>query len=94
MTTERFIAVGEQGLRLASEDGITWQHPQTGKDGEVYRAVCFGKGRAVALGTYGGRSIFAATTDGAKWQTDAKDGRDLGPTIGFAGVAGPRQGPV
>ncbi|MBY0525688.1 MAG: hypothetical protein K2R98_19945 [Gemmataceae bacterium] len=85
MPTDHFVAVGEQGLRLFSTDGTDWKQRQTGKDGEVYRAACFGKGRAVVLGTYGGRSIFASTSDGEKWQTDSKDGRDLGTvrSLGF-----------
>lgn len=83
MATDLFIAVGEQGLRLTSPDGTTWKQAQLGKDGEVYRAACFGKGRAVVLGTYGGRSIFASTSDGEKWQTDSKDGRDMGAVRGL-----------
>jgi hypothetical protein len=80
--TPLFLAVGEQGLRMVSADGVTWQHVQTGKDGEVYRAACFGKGRAVALGTYGGQSIFASTADGVKWQTLAREDRNEGPVRG------------
>ena len=55
--------------RMSSTDGIAWKQLQTGKDGEVYRAVCFGNNRFVALGTYGGDNLFSTTTDGATWQT-------------------------
>ena len=68
-TRTLFVAVGENGLRMASADGVAWKHLQSGKEGEVYRAVCFGDGRFVALGTYGGDNLFSVTTDGATWQT-------------------------
>jgi len=70
-----FVAVGQQGLRISSADGLTWQHAQEGKEGEVYRGVAFGGGRFVAVGTYGGANLFAATTDGAAWKTSTKDGK-------------------
>lgn len=71
----RFLAVGHSGLRLFSADGTTWSAPQTGKEGEVYRAAAFGNGRAVAVGTYGGVNILAVTKDGQKWETGTKDGK-------------------
>jgi hypothetical protein len=74
-TSTRFLAVGHNGLRIVSTDGTTWQDEQTGKEGEVYRAACFGKGIGVAVGTYGGVNIFAATRDGKKWETSTKDGK-------------------
>ena len=74
-TTPRFVAVGQNGLRLASEDGIAWKDLQVGKEGETYRAVAQGDGRFVAVGSYGGDNIFAASTDGAAWQTAKKDAR-------------------
>lgn len=73
-----FVAVGHNGLRLASEDGKTWSPPQTGKDGEVYRAAAFGDGAFAAVGSYGGKNIMAATRDGAAWtlaDNDAKYSR-------------------
>lgn len=68
-----FVAVGHQGQRLISTNGIDWSNLQTGKEGEVYRAVYFGNGRYVAVGTYGGNNIFAASSDGVTWQTFSKD---------------------
>jgi photosystem II stability/assembly factor-like uncharacterized protein len=70
-----FVAVGHQGLRLTSRDGESWSEPIYGKEGEVYRGVCFGKGRFVAFGSYGGANIFAATTNGADWSTAQQDAK-------------------
>lgn len=69
----RFVAVGHHGLRLASEDGAAWKEIQVGKEGETYRAVAHGNGRFVAVGSYGGNNIFAASPDGFTWQTVPKD---------------------
>ena len=44
-----FLAVGHDGLRMTSTDGSTWSNVATGKEGEVYRAACFGR-RAVRGG--------------------------------------------
>jgi hypothetical protein len=68
-----FVAVGHQGQRIISVDGSEWKDRQLGKEGEVYRAVCCGNGRCVAVGSYGGSNIFASTVDGAVWKTSQKD---------------------
>jgi len=73
--TSRFVAVGHRGLRMVSQDGRTWTDAQTGKEGEVYRAVSFGNGRFAAVGSFGGANITASTTDGATWQTGTRDAR-------------------
>jgi photosystem II stability/assembly factor-like uncharacterized protein len=70
-----FLAVGHNGLRITSSDGTKWGEPVLGKEGEVYRGVCFGDGRVVAYGSYGGVNIFAATTDGQTWQTTQHDAK-------------------
>lgn len=70
-----FVAVGQQGVRIISPDGKTWLREQTGKEGEVYRAIAFGNGRYVAVGTFGGKNIFASSTDCQKWETSSKDGK-------------------
>jgi hypothetical protein len=70
-----FVAVGEQGLRMVSPDGIDWRHPATGREGEVYRAVCFGASRFVALGTYGGDNLFSTSKDGRTWETVQRTSR-------------------
>lgn len=69
----RFVAVGHRGLRTYSDDGTHWSRPVLGKEGEIYRAVCFGNGRWAAVGTYGGWNILATTTDGATWKTLAQN---------------------
>lgn len=68
-----FVAVGQNGQRTVSPDGVNWSTPQAGKEGEVYRAVCFGNGRFVAIGSFGGDNIFATTTDGTTWETSKQD---------------------
>ena len=70
-----FVAVGHHGLRLSSRDGSKWTHLQTGKEGEIYRAVAYGQRRFVAVGSYGGAHIFAATTNGETWDTSTQDAR-------------------
>jgi hypothetical protein len=69
-----FVAVGQDGLRITSRDGRKWEHAQTGKEGETYRAVCWGNNRFAAVGSYGGGNILASSTDGVKWKTAFKDG--------------------
>jgi len=70
-----FVAVGHNGQRVVSENGADWKNLQLGKEGEVYRAVAFGSGVAVAVGNFGGSNIFGATRDGAAWQTSTRDGQ-------------------
>ncbi|QDU28244.1 hypothetical protein ETAA8_33440 [Anatilimnocola aggregata] len=70
-----FVAVGHRGLRMTSTDGKTWSNAQTGKEGEVYRAVSFGNGRFAAVGTFGGANIYASTADGTTWQTGTRDAK-------------------
>jgi hypothetical protein len=70
-----FIAVGHNGARIASPDGREWKFVQAGKEGEVFRCVVTGGGRAVAVGSYGGANIFASSTDGKEWKTGTKDGK-------------------
>jgi hypothetical protein len=70
-----FVAVGEHGSRMSSADGIAWKHLNIGKEGEVYCGVCFGQGRFVVLGTYGGDNLFSTTTDGMKWRVEKRTSR-------------------
>ena len=62
-------------MRLSSSDASQWTHIQTGKEGEIYRAVAFGNGRFAAVGSYGGSNIFASTADGESWDTSTQDAR-------------------
>ena len=64
-----FVAVGLDGLRIASSDGLKWTDTQTGREGESYRAVAFGNGLCVAVGSFGGDNIMATTADGKTWKT-------------------------
>ncbi len=90
-----FIAVGQHGQRLTSVDGVEWKNLQLGKEGETFRAIAFGNGRFVAVGSYGGNNIVAATTDGITWQQASKDAKYVayirGLTFGdklFVGLGG------
>lgn len=90
-----FVAVGHQGLRTVSENGADWKNAQVGKEGEIYLAVCAGLGRFVAVGSYGGSNIHAASTDGVTWKTAVRDVKYVkyvrGVTLGkdkFLGVGG------
>lgn len=69
MPSPLFVAVGQDGLRLASADGVTWTDKHLGKEGETYRAAAAGNGLVVAIGSYGGDNILAATADGKAWKT-------------------------
>ena len=68
MAKSLFVAVGQDGLRIASEDSIKWINQQTGRDGEFYRSVAFGNGVCLSVGSFGGANIIAATTDGVAWK--------------------------
>ncbi|MDB6175822.1 MAG: hypothetical protein JWL59_5133 [Chthoniobacteraceae bacterium] len=70
-----FVAVGQNGYRIASQDGVDWKNLQIGKEGETYRAVAFGLGRFVAVGSYGGDNIYAASSDGVAWETGKKEAK-------------------
>lgn len=70
-----FVAVGHDGTRLTSPDGATWTEAARGKEGEVFRAVAFGGGRCVAVGTYGGKNLFSSSADGKTWTFGSKDGK-------------------
>ena len=70
-----FVAVGHDGLRLTSNDGLDWKNRQLGKEGEVYRAVAFGNDVFAAVGGFGGRNIMAATRDGTAWTTSGNDAK-------------------
>ena len=71
----RFVAVGHDGLRVASPDGRTWTDPQLGREGETFNCVAAGGGRVVAAGRFGGDNQIAVTADGEAWQSIKKDAK-------------------
>lgn len=73
--TNLFVAVGLDGLRVASADGATWADAQTGREGESYRAVAFGNGVCAAVGSFGGDNILATTADGKTWKTGKQEAK-------------------
>ncbi|HSI36357.1 MAG: WD40/YVTN/BNR-like repeat-containing protein [Phycisphaerae bacterium] len=70
----KFVAVGHNGLRVTSADGVTWDKPQVGKEGETYRAVAYGNGAFAAVGGFGwGDQLMAVSPDdGATWRVSVK----------------------
>jgi hypothetical protein len=71
-----FVAAGYQGQRIVSTNGRDWTDHQVGKEGEIYRTIAFGKGRAVTLGSFGGGNIYTSTADGKTWEPRGfKDGK-------------------
>jgi hypothetical protein len=79
-----FIAVGQDGLRLASADGSAWGERQTGREGENYRAAAGGNGLLAAVGNYGGDNILAATADGKAWRTGKHEAKYVNFLRGLA----------
>ncbi len=69
-----FIAVGQNGQRIISENGVDWTHTEVGKEGETWRVITSGNGRFVAAGSYGGTNIFGTTTDGVTWEYSKHEG--------------------
>jgi hypothetical protein len=69
-----FIAVGQNGQRITSENGTDWINSQTGKEGETWRVITSGGGRFVAAGNFGGTNIFGMTSDGAAWEFSRHEG--------------------
>lgn len=70
-----FVAAGQDGLRISSQDGAVWKEAQLGKEGETYRAITSGNGIIAAVGSYGGDNIFASTADGVAWDTGKKEAK-------------------
>lgn len=69
-----FLAVGQNGQRLVSDNGTDWRDSQVGKEGETWRVVAHGGGRFVAAGSFGGTNIFGTTTDGVTWEFSKHEG--------------------
>jgi hypothetical protein len=69
-----FIAVGQNGQRITSENGTEWINSQAGKEGETWRVIASGGGRFVAAGNFGGTNIFGATSDGVTWEFSKHEG--------------------
>lgn len=67
LTGPVFVAVGENGLRAVSRDGLAWSHVRHGREGEVLSTACFGGGKCVVAGRFGGDGSFLSTSDGVAW---------------------------
>ncbi|QDU73124.1 hypothetical protein Pan97_00910 [Bremerella volcania] len=63
-----FIAYGQQGLRIASVDGRTWSEPIVEKNNYYFKGCQYAQNRFVAFATYGGKTLFFSSPDGANWE--------------------------
>jgi len=75
MTTEQplngpvFVATGESGMRVFSQDGKTWTHLQTDREGVLLKYVCFQSGRCFTGGRFGGELVTYDSVDAVNWNT-------------------------
>ncbi|MFN3649836.1 MAG: WD40/YVTN/BNR-like repeat-containing protein [Armatimonadota bacterium] len=83
-----FVAAGHDGLRIVSRDGIRWEHAQSGREGETFLSVCFGGGRCVAAGRFGGSNLLSVTADGRTWKNQLQDARYALYLLGLCHAAG------
>ncbi len=73
-----FVAVGNNGICVVSENGTDWKRVALGKDGDLYRSICFAEGRYVAVGNRGGENLFSVSMDGGQtWKTEKRTENDL-----------------
>jgi len=66
--TGKFVAYGQQGLRVSSENGRDWSEPVLEKDNYVFNSGVYGDGRFVLLAKYGGKAAFFGSASGAEWE--------------------------
>ncbi len=62
-----FIAVGRDEARSLSDDGRQWSKPEVGTELLMLKAVVFGNGKFVAVGSKGKDDYFQWSTDGKRW---------------------------
>lgn len=80
------VAVGYGMRRVSSRNGLDWEYfeeltPDGGDDDNLFRGLCFGGGRFVAVGG-SGTSLSMVSTDGQTWQAE-----DRGQGAWMGGVA-------
>lgn len=64
-----FVAVGRDGRRVLSEDGLEWSYRNTYSGADELRALAYGDGRWVAVGGYN-RFVASVSTDGGYTWTE------------------------
>ncbi|ADR37424.1 hypothetical protein Ocepr_1973 [Oceanithermus profundus DSM 14977] len=74
----RFVAVGDSGTVLWSNDGASWSSATSGVSGDLY-AITYGNGTFVAVGAGG---TVLTSTDGLSWSAQAS-----GTTADLSGIA-------
>ena len=75
----KFVGVGLNGLRMSSEDGLTWSAPQRGEEGEHLNTVIWTGDKFAAIGF--GATFFSS--DGAQWTRQPNQNAPL--TAAFGG---------
>lgn len=65
---DTFVAVGEEGTVLTSNDGIEW-NPQPQPTTNIFYAIVYAEGRFVAASGLGFQGAFLTSTDGTNWVT-------------------------
>ena len=64
-----FVATGESGMRVFSQDGKTWTYLQTDREGVLLKYVCSQKGRCFTGGQFGGELVTCDSAEGVNWNT-------------------------
>jgi hypothetical protein len=65
----RFVAVGDSGTVITSEDGMTWERQETGVDAQLVD-IAYGKGMYIAIGS--GETIISSS-NGMQWRKEESD---------------------
>ena len=82
MPDRKFIAFGQQGIRLASADGRVWSEPVLEKEKYYIRVCGYAAGRYVACATYGSKWIMFTSEDGLAWKKSAEiEARETGDRL-------------
>ena len=85
-----FLATGENGVRLFSQDGKTWTNLRTDREGMLLKYAAFLEGRCLVGGQYGGDRVGFVTTDGMKWEPVKFDGQAYATRLDLLFTAGNR----
>jgi len=68
-----FIAAGQDGAIMSSNDGSEWKSAVSPVESLTYRLAGYGNGTFLAIGSRGPKSYFASSSDGRNWSVEEKD---------------------
>jgi hypothetical protein len=85
-----FLATGENGVRLFSQDGKTWTNLRTDREGMLLKYAAFLEGRCLVGGQYGGDRVGFVTSDGVKWEPVKFEGQAYATRLDLLFPAGNR----